>query len=306
MRILFMGTPDFAVHSLESLIHAGHDICGVFTRPDKPKGRGMQLTQTPVKEYALSRDIPVIAPTKLRDGTALEQIKAFDPELIAVTAYGRILPKEILDYPRYGCINVHASLLPKYRGSAPINWALMNGEAETGITIMYMAEELDAGDMILSEAIEITDEDDSITLWNRLGPLGGQLLVKAIEQMERGAAQRVAQDHANATFAPMLSRECSPLDVTKPALALHNQVRGLIPWPAASIELEGRKLKVFRTKVREETTTAAPGQILQADKRGLLVSCGEGSVLELLEIQGEGGKRMEAKAYLLGKPFEKK
>ena len=303
MRILFMGTPDFAVYSLAALRDAGHEICGVFTREDKPKGRGMRVFPTPVKEYALSQEVPVFTPKKLRDGTALALIEELAPELIAVTAYGRILPKEILDYPKYGCINVHASLLPKYRGSAPINWSIVRGETETGVTIMYMAEELDAGDMIMMESTPISQTDDAVSLWNRMGPMGGVLLVKAVAAIEAGTAVRMPQNHEEMTLAPMLNREHAPLDFGKTAQELHNQVRGFVPWPATTATLAGRTLKVFCSRVSEKQTELAAGVIVQADKQGLFVACGDGSVLELIEIQGEGGKRMEAKAYLLGKPF---
>ena len=298
-----MGTPDFAVHSLSALREAGHDICGVFTREDKPKGRGMKVFPTPVKEYALSHEIPVFTPKKLRDGTALALIETLAPELIAVTAYGRLLPKEILDYPKFGCINVHASLLPKYRGSAPINWSIVKGEAETGITIMYMAEELDAGDMIFTRSTPISQTDDAVSLWNRMGPMGAALLVEAVAAIAAGTAVRVPQKHADMTLAPMLGREHASLDFSKTAQELHNQVRGLVPWPATTATLAGRTLKVFRSRVSDRHSELAAGSIVQADKQGLLVACGDNSVLELVEIQGESGKRMEAKAYLLGKPF---
>jgi len=303
MRILFMGTPDFAVHSLSALLEAGHEICGVFSREDKPRGRGMKVFPTPVKEYAMSHGIPVFTPAKLRDGTALALIKELAPELIAVTAYGRILPREILEYPQYGCINVHASLLPKYRGAAPINWSIVQGEAETGITIMYMAEELDSGDIVIAKSTPISQTDDAVSLWSRMGPMGGALLVEAVAAIEAGTAVRTPQRHAEMTLAPMLSREHAPLDFTKTAQQLHNQVRGLIPWPATTATLVGRALKVFRTCAAERRTDFTPGSLVQADKQGLFVACGGGSVLELIEIQGEGSKRMEARAYLLGKPF---
>lgn len=298
-----MGTPDFAVHSLSALLEAGHEICGVFTREDKPKGRGMRLVATPVKEYALERNIPVFTPKTLRDGAAMEIIERLAPELIAVTAYGRLLPKEMLDYPRYGCINVHASLLPKYRGAAPINWAVINGEPESGVTIMHMAEEMDAGDMILKRAVPITAQTTAPSLWDELGPIGGALLVEAIAQIAAGTAPRAAQDASQMSLAPMLTRACSPLDTAKTASQLDAQVRGLLPWPAATITLAGRTLKVFASRVSPQSSALPAGSILQADKRGLFVVCGGGTVLELLEIQGEGGKRMSATAYLLGKPF---
>ena len=231
MRILFMGTPDFAAVSLKRLVEDGHELCGVFTQPDKPRNRN-KVTFSPVKEYALSHGLTVYQPTKLRDGTALELVRSLAPELIVVVAYGRILPKDILDVPPLGCVNVHASLLPKYRGSAPINWAMLNGDTETGVSIMYMAEELDAGDVILTAKTPIDPEEDQPSLWDRLAKVGAEALAEALPLLAAGTAPRTPQDAAQATFAPMLSRELSPIDWTKPVAAIRNQVRGLIPGPA--------------------------------------------------------------------------
>lgn len=303
MRILFMGTPDFAVPSLRALVEAGHTLCGAFTQPDKPKNRGMKLLPTPVKEFCLAHNIPVFQPTKLRDGTALAQIRALAPELIVVAAYGRILPEEILDYPAKGCINVHSSLLPKYRGAAPINWAMLNGDRETGVTIMHMAAELDAGD-IISQASTPIDPDETVeSLHDRLAVLGAELLVKTVEQIGAGTAQRTPQDAARVTYAPMLSRELSPMDWSKPARALHDQVRGLIPWPAAVAELGGVRCKIFSTAVCGDQTSAAPGTVVQASKKGLKIACGGETVLEILELQPDGKKRMAASAFLQGRPI---
>ncbi len=303
MRILFMGTPDFAVPSLRALVEAGHTLCGAFTQPDKPKNRGMKLLPTPVKEFCLAHNIPVFQPTKLRDGTALAQIQALAPELIVVAAYGRILPEEILDYPAKGCINVHSSLLPKYRGAAPINWAMLNGDRETGVTIMHMAAELDAGD-IISQASTPIDPDETVeSLHDRLAELGAELLVKTVEQIGAGTAQRTPQDAAQVTYAPMLSRELSPIDWSKPARALHDQVRGLIPWPAAVAELGGVRCKIFSTAVCGDQTSAAPGTVVQAGKKGLKIACGGETVLEILELQPDGKKRMAASAFLQGRPI---
>lgn len=303
MRILFMGTPDFAVPSIRALVEAGHDVCGAFTQPDKPKNRGMKLQPTPVKEFCLAHDIPVFQPTKLRDGTAMAQIRELAPNLIVVAAYGRILPDEILDYPAKGCINVHSSLLPRYRGAAPINWAILNGDRESGVTIMHMATELDAGDIISQVSTPIDPDETVETLHDRLADLGAELLVQTVEQIADGTAQRIPQNADQVTYAPMLSRELSPMDWTKKARNLHDQVRGLIPWPAAAAELGGVRCKVFATKVCEETSSAEPGTVLKADKKGLKIVCGEGSVLEICELQPDGKKRMPANAFLQGRPI---
>ncbi|MCI5499916.1 MAG: methionyl-tRNA formyltransferase [Clostridiales bacterium] len=303
MNILFMGTPDFAVPSLEALVAAGHRVVGVFSQPDKPKNRGMKLLPTPVKVCAQAHDIPVFQPTKLRDGTALETIRALAPDLIVVAAYGRILPQEILDYPRLGCINVHSSLLPKYRGSAPIHWAILNGDRETGVTIMHMALALDAGDIIAQRATPIDPDETVETLHDRLAQMGAELLVETVDKIAHGTATRTAQEESQVTQAPMLSRTLSPMDWTRPARALHDQVRGLIPWPAAVTELGGTRCKIFATTVLEETTGKAPGSILSADKKGLKVACGGGTVLQIDILQADGGKRMAAADYLRGHPI---
>lgn len=303
MNILFMGTPDFAVPSLEALVAAGHRVVGVFSQPDKPKNRGMKLLPTPVKVCAQAHDIPVFQPTKLRDGTALETIRALAPDLIVVAAYGRILPQEILDYPRLGCINVHSSLLPKYRGSAPIHWAILNGDRETGVTIMHMALALDAGDIIAQRATPIDPDETVETLHDRLAQMGAELLVETVDKIAHGTATRTAQKESQVTQAPMLSRALSPMDWTRPARALHDQVRGLIPWPAAVTELGGTRCKIFATTVLEETTGKAPGSILSADKKGLKVACGGGTVLQIDILQADGGKRMAAADYLRGHPI---
>ncbi|MBR3752095.1 MAG: methionyl-tRNA formyltransferase [Ruminiclostridium sp.] len=303
MKILFMGTPDFAVPSLQALIEAGHEIVGVFTQPDKPKNRGMKLQPTPVKVVALEHDIPVFQPTKLRDGTALETIQGLAPELIVVAAYGRILPQEILDYPKLGCINVHSSLLPKYRGSAPIHWAILNGDAESGVTIMHMALALDAGD-IISQAVTPIDPDETVeSLHDRLADMGAKLLVDTVVAIGDGTATHTPQQEDLVTHAPMLSRALSPMDFTRPARELHNQVRGLIPWPAAVTELNGTRCKIFSTSVLEETTGKAPGAVIAADKKGLKMACGGGTVLQINELQADGGKRLKAADYLRGHPI---
>ncbi len=303
MRILFMGTPDFAVEQLKRLVQDGHEICGVFTQPDKPKNRGMKMTFSPVKEYALTCGLDVYQPTKMRDGSALALVEKLRPELIVVAAYGRILPEDILAAAPMGAINVHSSILPQYRGAAPINWAILDGRKETGVTIMYMAKELDAGDVICVKKTEILPEEDAQELTGRLALLGADALAEAIGQLASGTAVRTPQDHSAFSYAPMLSKELSPMDWSRPAQALHDQVRGLIPWPCATMELGGKKVKVFKTRIGGEVQAEA-GAIVTADKRGLEIACGDGRSLWILQLQAEGGKRMMAADYLRGHPIE--
>ncbi len=303
MRILFMGTPEFAVASLRRLVEDGHEICGVFTQPDKPKNRGHKLTFSPVKEYALTQNLPVYQPLKMRDGEAEALVKQLAPELIVVAAYGKILPEEILNTPPYGSINVHSSLLPKYRGAAPINWAILDGEAETGVSIMYMAKELDAGDVILQKTTPIGEQEDAQALTARLAELGAQALSEAVEALRNGTASRTPQDASRQTYASMLSREMSPIDWNRTARQINCQVRGLIPWPCATTELAGQRFKIYETALGRETA-AAPGTVLSAGKQGIEVACGDGRSLYLTQLQAEGGKRMAAAAYLLGHPME--
>ena len=303
MRILFMGTPDFAVASLKRLVEDGHDVCGVFTQPDKPKNRGHKMAFSPVKEYALTVGLPVYQPMKMRDGEVLGIVRKLAPELIVVAAYGRILPEDILSTPAYGSINVHSSVLPKYRGAAPINWAILNGDSVTGVTIMFMAKELDAGDVILCRETAIDPDEDAQTLTARLAALGADALAEAVEQLQSGTAVRTPQDHSAYTYAPMLDRSLSPMDFTRSARHLHDQVRGLVPWPCASMTLDGKTVKVYRTAVGGETALAA-GKIAEAGKQGLAVACGDGRLLRILELQAEGGKRMAAADYLRGHPVQ--
>ena len=303
MRILFMGTPEFAVASLRRLVEDGHEICGVSTQPDKPKNRGHKLMFSPVKEYALTQNLPVYQPLKMRDGEAKALVKQLAPELIVVAAYGKILPEEILNTPPYGSINVHSSLLPKYRGAAPINWAILDGEAETGVSIMYMAKELDAGDVILQKTTPIGEQEDAQTLTARLAELGAQALSEAVEALRNGTAGRTPQDASQQTYASMLSRDMSPIDWNRTARQINCQVRGLIPWPCATAELAGQRFKIYETVLGRETDSA-PGTILSAGKQGIEVACGDGRSLYLTQLQAEGGKRMAAAAYLLGHPME--
>lgn len=305
MRILFMGTPEFATASLKRLAEDGHDICGVFTQPDKPKNRGMKLIFSPVKEYAITINSPVYQPLKVKDGEALRIVEALNPELIVVAAYGKILPEDILNYPQYGSINVHSSLLPKYRGAAPINWAILNGEEETGVSIMYMAKELDAGDIISQASTRIDPEEDAQMLTARLAALGAETLSNTVKALAAGSAARIPQEESAHTYAPMLTRELSPIDWSRSAHEINCQIRGLIPWPAASTDvITGAPMKVFRSQESEETTEKRPGTILSADRKGIAIACGDSKVLYLTEIQAQGGKRMIASDYLRGHPIQ--
>ncbi len=303
MRIVFMGTPDFAVPSLERLIADGHDIAAVYTQPDKPKNRGMKLTPSPVKEVALAHQIPVVQPQKLREEGVLETLAAYQPELIVVVAYGKLLPKALIDLPPKGCINVHSSLLPKYRGAAPINWAVINGEAETGVTIMDIAEALDAGDIISQAATPIDPNESVETLHDRLAVMGAELLSRTVVSIADGTARRIPQEDSQSTYAPMLSRELSPIDWSRSAREIHNQIRGLTPWPATTMELSGSTFKVYAAEETGETTGKPAGTLVGTDKRGICMACGDGHVLRILEIQAPGKKRMKAPDYLRGHPI---
>ena len=302
MRILFMGTPDFAAVSLEALVAAGHEVCGVLTQPDKPRNRN-KVTYSAVKEAALAHSIPVYQPITAKDEATQKLVEDLAPELTVVVAYGQILPQKLLDVPKYGSINVHSSLLPKYRGAAPINWAILNGEETTGVSIMYMAKELDAGDVILQKETPIGPDEDAQALTVRLADLGAEALSEAVAAIGNGTAARTPQDESRQTYASMLTKEMSPIDWTRSAREIDCQVRGLIPWPCAACELAGQRFKVYRTAPGEQTG-AAPGTVLSAGKQGIQVACGRGESLYLTEIQAEGGKRMAAASYLLGHPLE--
>ncbi len=305
MRVLFMGTPDFAVPSLRRLVEDGHEICGVFTQPDKPKNRGHKLMPTPVKEYAVTNNLTVYQPVTLRNAEGLELVRSLEPELIAVAAYGKLLPEDILNVPPLGSINVHSSLLPKYRGAAPINWALLNGEAETGVTIQYMAVELDAGDILLQKSTPIGELEDAQALTARLAELGAEALSEAVKALADGTASRTPQDHARHTYAPKLGRELSAVNWTRSAHEIHCQVRGLIPWPCAVTDvINGEEMKLYGVLETGEKTAARPGAVTAAGKQGIDIACGDGKVLRVTELQAKGGKRMSAAAYLLGHPIQ--
>ena len=299
-----MGTPDFAVASLRRLVEDGHEVVGVFTQPDKPKNRGMKLTFSPVKEYALTQDLPVYQPLKMRDGEALGILRELAPELIVVAAYGKILPQEILDLPQYGCINVHSSLLPKYRGAAPINWAILNGERITGVSIMYMVAALDAGDVIRTVSTEIGEHEDAAALTERLAELGAQALSETIPTLADGTAKRTPQDESAFTYAPMLDRSLSPIDWTKSVRHIVDQVRGLDPWPVATADLNGTHFKIYGAQPAPGHTDKAPGTPVALTKQGLTVACGNGELVLLTQLQAPGGKRMAAPDYFRGHPIE--
>lgn len=299
MRIVFMGTPEFAVASLKRLVEDGHEICGVFTQPDKPKNRGMKLVFPPVKEFALSQGLPVFQPESMKEESAVELLRSLKPELSVVAAYGQILTEEALQVPTLGSINVHASLLPRYRGAAPINWAILNGETETGVTIMYMAKKLDAGDIVTVRRTPIDPNEDAETLFARLAELGAQLLSETIPLIESGAATRTPQDELLSTYAPMLSRALSPIDWKKPSRVILDQIRGLVPWPVASTVLDGKTLKIYQAQPCK-ATSELPG-MMRAVKGGIEAACGDGQSILITFLQPEGGKRMSASAYLNGR-----
>ena len=301
MRVVFMGTPEIAATCLTKILEDGFEVVGVYTQPDRPKGRGMKMVYSPVKEVALAHDLPVFQPENFREDETVAQLKALQPDVVAVVAYGRILPQRVLDIAPEGFINIHASILPQYRGSAPYQWAVLDGLAETGVTAMYLCREMDAGDMIDVAKASIGEDETAGELLDRLAVLGAELLSKTLSKVEKGEAKGTAQDASKATYAPMLDKTMCPIDWTKSAQQVHNQVRGLHPWPVATAELNGTKFKIHATKVVEGSGT--PGTILGLTKTGLLVACGEGAI-EIRSLQAEGGKRMAAPDYFRGHPLE--
>ena len=305
MKIIFMGTPGFAVESLKRLYSDGHDIVGVFTQSDKPRNRGMKFSFSPVKELALSYNIPVYQPVTLRDGVAAGIIKELNCELIVVVAYGKILPKEILDLPPLGCINIHGSILPRYRGAAPIQHAVINGEKETGVTSQFISEKMDAGDIIDIKIVPIDDNETSGDLFNRLSILGAELLSETVRALELGTVERKPQDNDEATYAPLLTRSMSPINWNKSSRMIKCMVRGLLPWPVATMELDGTVLKVFSVDTTRNKTSSSPGSIVALGKPGIEVACADGTVI-VKEVQAPGGKRMPAVDYLRGNNIKNK
>ena len=304
MKIVYMGTPDFAVPPLAALVQNGYEVTAVVTQPDKPKGRGKTLLPTPVKEEAMKHDIPVYQPLKVREPEFVETLKKLEPDMIIVAAFGQIIPKAILDMPRFGCVNVHASLLPKYRGAAPIQWAVLNGDQVTGVTTMRMDEGLDTGDMIMKQEVIVDEDETGGSLFDKLSEVGAKLCVKTMEAIENGTAVYTPQDDALATHTGKIQKEMGSIDWSKDAEVIERLVRGLNPWPSAYTRIDDKNLKIWRAKVISHEVKAAPGCILKVTKDELEVQTGNG-VLALLEVQLEGKKRMDAGSFLRGVKIEK-
>ncbi|GIW46467.1 MAG: methionyl-tRNA formyltransferase [Deltaproteobacteria bacterium] len=293
-----MGTPEFAVPSLKALIESGDEVVAVVTQPDKPKGRGLEVTPPPVKTLAQKHGIPVLQPQKIKTEEFLKQLEELKPDIICVVAYGKILPKGILELPKYGCINVHASLLPKYRGAAPINWAIIRGEKVTGITTMKMDEGMDTGDILLQREVPIEDEDTAETLSHKLSLTGAEVLIETLNLLKEGKLKPIPQNHSQATYAPMLKKEDGEIDWGKTAEEIRNLVRGTLPWPGAYTFLDNKILKVYKVRVVEGQ--GKPGEVIKSDKETLRVATGE-NALDILELQIEGGKRLDTATFLRGR-----
>ena len=301
MRVVFMGTPDIAATCLKKILADGFDVVACYTQPDRPKGRGMKMVFSPVKEVAMAHNIPVFQPENFREDEAVEQLKALQPDVCAVVAYGRILPQRVLDIPAKGCVNIHASLLPQYRGSAPYQWAVLDGLTETGVSAQHMALQMDAGDVIDVAKTPIGENETAGEVLDKLAVMGADLLSRVLKKFESGRPEGVPQDESKVSFAPMLDKSMCPIDFTKTARQVHNQVRGLHPWPVATMELQGKKFKVHATAIVEGS--GQPGEVLGLTKTGLVIACGEGAV-EIRSLQAEGGKRMAAPDYFRGHPLE--
>lgn len=302
MNIVFMGTPDFAVPCLKALCESGENVTAVFSQPDKPKGRGYKLVPTPVKEYAMSRGIPVYQPASLRKGDeaaeAIRKLRELAPDLIVVVAYGKILPREVLDIPKHFCMNIHASLLPKYRGAGPIQWSILRGEHETGVTSMIMADGVDTGDMLLKAVVRIGENETADSLHDRLSEEGARLLLKTVEALKNGSLTPVPQDDSEATYAPMLSKDMSPIDFSRSAREIHDQIRGLSSWPCATAVIGGRRLKIYASVLDGVHHDEPAGEV--CDRERLTVVCGDGCGITFTEVQAEGGKRMKTADFLRG------
>lgn len=304
MRIVFMGTPSISAVCLQRLYEDGCEIVGVYTKPDTPKNRGMKLAMSEVKTYALSVGLPVYQPANFRDDAVVEELRGLKPDLILVVAYGKILPQRVLDIPPLGCVNIHASILPALRGSGPVQWAILNGLDETGLTAMYMAAEMDAGDMIEVRKTAIDPMETSEELMARLAVIGAGLLSDTVRNIAAGTVTRTPQDPSQVTFAPMLTKEMAPIDWSLSPRQIVDHVRGLIPWPVATAELDGKRFKIYRVEYTEKTTDQAPGTLLALTKKGLEVACGGGNVVCITQLQAEGGKRMAAPDYFRGHPIK--
>lgn len=298
-----MGTPDFAVGTLEEIIKAGHEVLAVFTQPDKPKGRGKAMQFPPVKETALAHDLTVYQPERVKDEEYVSILRELNPDVIVVVAFGQIISKEILDLPRFGCVNVHASLLPKYRGAAPIQWAVIDGEKESGVTTMLMNEGIDTGDMLKKVVVPLDEKETGGSLFDKLAEEGAKLLVETLVDLENGTATRTPQDHDKATKAKMLRKELGLIDFTKSAVEIERLIRGLNPWPSAYTGYKGKTLKIWDATVINEDKPGEAGQIVEVTKNSLIVKTGDG-LLSLEEVQLEGKKRMEIDAFLRGNTVE--
>lgn len=303
MRILFMGTPDFAAGCLKALVEAGYDVAGAVSQPDKPKGRGHKLQMTPVHAYAQEQGIPVYQPQAIKNGELEEALAKIKPDVIVVVAYGKLLPESVLHAPKYGCINVHASLLPKYRGAAPIQWSIIQGETETGVTTMYMEKGLDTGDMILKKTVAIAEDETFGSLHDKLMDAGAQTLVETLERLENGAAPREKQDDRQSCYAPMINKATARIDWTKRACDVRNLVRGMNPAPLAYTYYKDKRMKIGMAELCEGMHAGEPGQVLRAGRDGLLVRCGEGALLAKT-VQFEGKKMMPVRDYLAGHTIE--
>ncbi len=304
MRVVFMGTPDISATCLKKILADGFEVVGVYTQPDRPKGRGMKLVASPVKEIALANHIPVFQPENFKSEESVAELAALKPDVCAVVAYGRILPQKVLDIPTKGCINIHTSLLPQYRGSAPYQWAVLDGLTETGVSSMYLSAGMDEGDIIDVAKTPIGENETAGELLDRLAVLGADLLSKTLGRMAEGDVPGIPQDGSQVSYAPMLDKTMCPIDWSKPAQAIHNQVRGLHPWPVATAEIGGTKFKIHQTVLVNETTGKAPGTPIELNKKGLRMACGGGTVIEIRSLQAEGGKRMAAPDYFRGHPLE--
>ena len=304
MRVVFMGTPDFADASLKKLIEEGFEIVAVFTQPDRSRGRGMAVSFSPVKERALAAGIPVYQPESMRDGAALRLLQELKPDILAVVAYGRILPDALLAIPRYGAVNVHGSLLPKYRGSAPIQWAVLNGDRVTGVSTMYLAHDMDAGDVIYAEETEIGEYETSGELFDRLMEMGAQLLVRTLRDIARGTAPRTPQDDAQASYTKKLDKSLSPIEWNRSPRQILKWIYGLQPWPVATTVLDGTVCRIFAADYSGIRTDRVPGTIVSAGDEGILMACAEGETLLITELQAPGKRRMAAADYLRGHPLK--
>jgi len=303
MKIVFMGTPVFAQVPLERLYDEGYDLAAVFTQPDKPRSRGLKVTFSPVKECAIAHGTPVYQPSTLRDGTAAEIIRSLGCDLIVVVAYGRLLPNEILDIPPLGAINIHGSLLPMYRGAAPIQWAILRGESETGLTSMYISEQLDSGDILLTTRTKIGEKETAGDLISRLSHMGAELLSETLKAISSGEAVRIKQNHDEATFAPPLTKEMSQIDWSGSARSIINKIRGLNPWPVATTAISGRIFKIYSAEQGSGSAAFCPGVVVSTGKQGIEIACGDGSII-IKELQAPGGKRMSSYDYLRGNPVD--